>query len=142
VSGHGHVTPDTDGTKASLEAAVAELYEDAGLPVPIILERTDPAHSYAWMLPGDSFTIRDGGVEITSVSRTADSGSLHEPACIRQLAARIAEMAEQAEREPDPAEVKELAAIIREAPGWNVFPGTEKLAGHILRQWREREITP
>jgi hypothetical protein len=93
VSGH---------ERAGLKAAVTELYENAGLPAPIILERTDPARSYAWMLPGISFTIRDGGVEITSIGRATDSGSLHEPVHIRQLAARIAEIAEQAERESTP----------------------------------------
>lgn len=135
----------TGHERAALEAAVAELYEDAGQPPPIILERPDPARSCAWMLPGVSFAVRNGQVEIISTSTATDSGHLHEPAYIRELAARIAEMAEQAEAqadEPDPAKVEELAELMdaemeRCGSGqFGLYPAVARIA---LRWMRERE---
>ncbi len=136
------------GPQKDLPRIIADLYETAGKPAPIILERPDPARSYTWMIPGISFAIRSSGVEIVSTGSAADSGCLHEPARIRELAARIAEMAEQAERaaEPDPAEVEELTAVLRGVVPGMAVPGGDYRTGvarnfaeAALRWMRERE---
>ena len=136
---------------ADLPAVVAALYEAAGKPAPVILEHTDPAISYSWMIPGAGFNLRDGGVEIISIGSVTDSGHLHDPASIRGLAARLAEMAEQAERWSGPslAEVEELAKVIRselhpasESLGLRPSESDRTAARAALRWMRDREAAP
>lgn len=143
VSGHAHVGTPGDAAcinQDHLPAVVAALYEAAGKPAPIVLDRTDETVNYTWILHGIGFVIRNGGVEITH----PNGAQLFEPAIIRGLAARLAEMAEAAEAraEPDSAEVEELAAQIRHdlhPDSGKPSEGDRSAARTALRWMKQRE---
>jgi len=85
----------------------AGLWTGAGAPAPVILERPDG--------PADRFQgikiERDGGSVLLRIGgnrEALDAGAA------RTLAARIAILADEAEDEPDPAEIEELAELLRE----------------------------
>jgi len=91
------------GLASALQAA-------ASMPVPLILDRPDidlrAARSVAGFTVG--FSASDGIV----VRAAGPAGMRHGPA--RELAAVIAAYADAAEGEPDPGEVRDLAAMIEE----------------------------
>jgi hypothetical protein len=99
--------PVPAGLVAGLASAV---HAAAGLPVPVILGRPDidvrAARSVAGFTVG--FSASDG-----IAVRPADPACLR-PGPARELAAVIAAYADAAEGEPDPGEVRALAAVIEE----------------------------
>jgi hypothetical protein len=101
---------------------VVTLYAAAGKPAPLILERPDYPRS-SLELGGATFSVRPGGVEEFRVHDGTQSGVLHEPGVIRRIAACLAVLAEEAEGGPDPAEVEELAELIRA----ELYPLSERI---------------
>jgi hypothetical protein len=97
-----HVKP------ADFPAFIAALYEAAGLPAPVILER--PGRVSCDQLCADGFRTYLATGNLVGVDGQPDDIS---PAAARFLAARLAALADIAESEPDPAEVAELALILR-----------------------------
>jgi hypothetical protein len=125
---------------AGFPAFIAALYEAAGLPAPVILER--PA------VPKDGARLRFGkfgmrmlnggiafslpGVEVEAVP----------PGAARELAAHIAAYADEAEGEPDPDDVTELAEEIRgdlARIGGRPDEATEIAARAALRWFRDKQ---
>jgi hypothetical protein len=97
---------------AGFPALIAALYEAAGLPAPIILARPVGGEYLMRHFPsalGAGITVnrKDGFVVIRG------DGLLFDPKTVRDLAAFAVTLADEAESEPDPAEVEELAAAIR-----------------------------
>jgi hypothetical protein len=97
---------------------VATLYEAAGLPAPVILERPEIVPDGDGETGINIFTVR-AEPHLGSVSiryHSAPSAAVIAPGPARLLASVIAAYADAAEaaREFDPAEVEELAEVLRE----------------------------
>ena len=91
-----------------LAALVAALYEDAGLPALVILERPDLGTGRVAHLGGLTAGITSNGSVELGYGSASD---LVTPARARQWAATVAAVADLAEADPgiDPADVEELA---------------------------------
>lgn len=129
---------------ADFPALIAALYEAAGLPAPVILER-----------PGATFeggVNRAGPIEVGRLGGLVTVGLYGiqpeeiEPAEARRLAALIAICADEVQDgEPDPAEVEELATAIRTGlhPGSGRPGEPDRRAARAAFRWfREREDRP
>jgi hypothetical protein len=128
---------------------VATLYEAAGLPAPVILDRPSPIGAALGCYEGGLRVFPDGtAVRVQAASAEPCRHYWHtrlEPAAARKVAATIAAIADAIEGEPDPAEVEELAGTIRAAhhpdsgrPG----DGDRTAARAALRWFRDREAQP
>lgn len=151
MNGNEHATSDPGGIKAKLEAAVAELYEDAGLPVPIILDLPVPIilerpglHDYTHV---GGITVRREGQRV-AVSLPAREEAL-EPSMAHALGTYLAAYADSIESEPDPAEVEELTRVLCGFTPGMALPGADyrtevarQYAGAALRWMRDREAAP
>jgi len=127
---------------ADFPVIAACLYQAAGLPAPVILDR--PEHPRASLVfEGVTFTIRPGsGVDATRVHGGIQTGTLYEPDVLRRVAADLAALADEAESDPDPAEVEELTrAIIQGTPDWHSAsgPAAGEIARAVLRAGWKRE---
>lgn len=89
-------------------ALIAALYEAAGLGTPVVLERPE-LHEYTHAC---GISLRREGSRIFVA--VPDEASL-EPGTARRLAAYLAAYADQADAEPDPAQVEELTVLLGEA---------------------------
>jgi len=123
-----------------LAALVAALYEDAGLPAPVILERPDLGTGRVAHLGGLTAGITSNGSVELGYGSASD---LVTPARARQWAATVAAVADLAEvDEPDPAEAEELAALMdaemerRGAGQFGLYPACARIA---LRWFRDRQ---
>jgi hypothetical protein len=127
---------DFDLPVGKLAEFVATLYEAAGKPAPVILER--PAKPNLDVIPGVRFSVLGRGVE---VKRTG-AGWHIDADVIRQFAASLAALADEAESDPDPAEVEALAEMMSDAEPTLRLGGTSAsrdLARTALRWMREHE---
>lgn len=129
----GDAVADICVSKADLPSVVGALHEAAGLPAPVILERPDNPGVFLSLLDGFDFEICSGRVDVTRHATSTRSGVLLEPAVIRGIAAALALLAEDTEREPDPADVDELAMVLAEGNGAIGLDGARPLALRILR---------
>lgn len=114
------------------------LYEAAGKPAPVILER--PAKPNLDAIPGLRISPGHGGAHF----ERPGSAWLVAWDNLRQFAASLAALADEAESDPDPAEVKALAEEIRSDVsriGGNPTEAFEIAARTALRWMREREAT-
>jgi len=137
--GHAALSTEDGAVRVSagdLPQVVAALYEAAGLPAPVILDR--PEHPVLDLIPGVSFEVRNRGVEGIRRPSATESGTLWEAATIRHFAASLAVLADEAEAAPHPAEVAELAAVIRSG-GRDMLQGSGAIARDILRAGWKRE---
>ena len=125
MSGHGF---------ADLRAAVARLYEDAGLPAPVILEGC-----------GGVTKATIGGVRVyLAEDGKVGIGDEHvPPALARQIARMLVSVADAAENGLDPARVEELARVIA-ADDLRSEPSEldRRYATLALRWMRGREAAP
>ena len=133
---------------ADFPALIAELYEAAGLPAPVILERPEIDPEGAAGI--NVFTVRLDRDLSVCVAGRAGHASPVAPSVARKLASVIAayaDAAEAARNEPDPAEVEELAYILRAATPGMAYPGegdyklavARGFAEAALKWMRERE---
>ena len=124
---------------ADFPALIAALYEAAELPAPVILERPEIDPEGAAGI--NVFTVRLDRDLSVCVAGRAGHASPVAPSVARKLASVIAAYADAAEaaREFDPAEVEELAELLREhgdcaSLRWDA-------ARAVLRWFRERRST-
>ena len=115
---------------ADFPALAGALYESAGLPVPVILDR--PAVPSVSLLAGVTFTARHGGVDVGYHSLGTDSGHLCDPETIRRFAASLAILADEAEATPDPADVEELTGYLVRAGAGLRSTGVDEIARAAL----------
>lgn len=126
----GEAVAEVCVSKADLPRVSAGLWESAGLRAPVILERPDILALD--MLPGLHFTVNGCVIE----AERPGGNRQFTPAAVRRLAASLAILADEAEAEPDPAEVEQLAAVVRKlANGTQI----DDLARAILRAGYKRE---
>ena len=133
-SGHIVAVADSD-----LPEFVTTLYQAAGLPAPVILER--PAATF------EGGVNRAGRIEVGRLGGRVTVGLYGmqpeeiKPAEARRLAALIAIRAGEAEDEPDPAEVEELAEIITttDPRSRGYSPDPEVIARAVLRWFRDKQ---
>lgn len=125
---------------AGFPALIAALYEAAGLPAPVILDR--PETTFA------DGVNRAGRVEVGRLGTQVTVGLYGiqpeeiEPAVARRLAALIAVRADEAEAEPAPDDVTELAEEIRSdlaRTGGRPDEATEIAARAALRWMRGKQ---
>jgi hypothetical protein len=144
AGGQAHVCTDEDGavvTRDGLPLVAAKLYEAAGMGAPVILDRPgDPAAEIWFFAAGADlrFFAEDGRIEVRNKTGGGVSGQAFPVAVIRDLAARLAVLCDEAEDEPDPAEVDDLAAVLME-PGVMGLDGARPLARRILAAGYTRE---
>jgi hypothetical protein len=120
-----------------LAALAAALYKAAGLPVPVILPCPETPDTTA--LPGALFTLgRPGFVD---VEMSTGSGWNVSSVALRIYAASLAMLADEADSQPDPGEVNELAAVLMDElnPRAMGLDGAKPLARAILRAGYRRE---
>lgn len=127
-SGKPSVHVDID--PADVPAAVLALYEAAGLPEPVMLERQGIPQDGSQVRYGD-FTVKlsDGGV---TVALPGIEPLPVPPRAALSLASYIATYALLAEAEPDPAAVDALAMVLVEGTGAMGIGGARPLARKIL----------
>jgi len=121
---------------ADFPALIAALYEAAGLPAPVILERPDADDDSAGLIPGLRFTARDGVVEVERPGGNWQIG----PAKVRKFAAALAVLADEAESGPDPAEVEELAYVLRAVTPGMAYPGEGDYRLAVARGFAEAAL--
>jgi len=131
VSGCADIPPQDFGR------IIARMYEAAGKPVPVILERPAQWIEQAIIMPGAAYEIHGNNVRGTP---TGDYGKPQDfsPQAIRDFAAALADLADRAESEPDQAEVRELAQEIRRCLiDRGVWGGTDppKIAARVALRW-------
>lgn len=127
-----------------LPAVTAAMHEAVGVPAPVILPRPQIPEDDSPLCYGN-FVIRleDSGV---AIGLPGFYGKAIPPGAALELAAYIAAYAGQADAEPDPVEVEELAARIRS----EIHPDSDRLglrpsesdriaARAALRWMRDRE---
>jgi hypothetical protein len=120
---------------------VTELYKASGQRPPVILDRPgDPAAEICFFAAGADlrFFAEGGRIEVRNKTGGGVSGQAFPVAGIRDLAARLAVLCDEAEDEPDPAEVDDLAAVLME-PGVMGLDGARPLARRILAAGYTRE---
>jgi hypothetical protein len=120
----------------------AKMYEACGQQPPVMLGRPDIPESDPWCpWPGSSLSAIAAGRQVRQMWLNGPSLSMA-PAQARQYAA----LADRADAEPDPADVDDLAAVIRH----ELYPGSERTglrpsgsdrtaARAALRWMRDRE---
>lgn len=123
--------PDAIATRAALDAAVAEMYEDAGLPAPVILEPVDAGVIKA--------TIGGVRVYLAADGRVGIGDSYLPPALARQVARMLVSVADAAESGPAPAEIEELAAALRGFTPGMASPGADYRT-EVARQYAEAAL--
>lgn len=138
-------TAYVDVPASEVPAAALALYEAAGLPLPMILDR--PSHHYGIEHAGSddrhANTSRSGSTVYVGW-RGIEPGELTPDEAL-EFAAHIAVNAEAAKRdEPDPADVESLAKAMRDAiSGYGVplpLANADEVAAHAALRWmRERE---
>jgi hypothetical protein len=109
---------------------VAALYRAVGRPAPIVLERLNWHGTDRTRHTLNGVTVRRDG------QRIAVLGQVITATTARMLARALAEMAEDAENEPDPAEVERLAAFLSEE---YLDTSPEGLARRVLRRFKVEE---
>jgi hypothetical protein len=130
--------PITDHDRSRLEVQVRAMYEAAGLPSPVILERPEmPPNGIATEL-GTVYPYHSRTGLLVGVG-DRDPGRLLNPDAARHAAAALAACADVAGPEPDPAELRELTGIFTEMRTIAIPPPPETLARAALRWMRERE---
>lgn len=114
---------------------VAALYEAAGLPAPVILERPETV-AQVIVMPGARFAVAGNAVEAVPFLQAAPKAEMLSPAAIRDIAAGLACLAEVAGSGPDPAEVTELTKVL-----WDAMKGgpAESAARAALRWFRDKQ---
>ncbi len=107
---------------SEVPAAALALYEAAGLPAPVILPRqeTPPgltSGACEWRPYEHSIlAARRVGNEVrVEMERSNGASCTFPPAKAREMAAVLATLADEAEAEPDPAELEQLATVIHRA---------------------------
>lgn len=129
---------------SAVPAAALALYEAAGLPAPVILPRVMHPLSGPWRLSeGSTLTASCYGKQVRiAFDQVNGPASAFPPAEARELAAVLVALADQAEAEPDPAEVEELAEAIRaaihpDAPRLGLRPtDSDRIAARTALQWK------
>jgi hypothetical protein len=99
------------------------MHEAAGLPAPVILERPPVVTREAIIVPGARFRVHGNAIQADPLCGSGVQQESFAPAAIRDIAAALAVMADEAESEPDPAEVEELARVIRA----DLYPPSESI---------------
>jgi hypothetical protein len=121
-------------------AKIAEaLAKRCGLPSPVILNRS----SARFPDDGSLFRFGDFGFRLypegVAPSLPGIEAKVVPAAALRELAAHLVALADQAEAEPDPAEVDELAAAIRaERASHDALPlppAIDKLSARTALRW-------
>lgn len=127
----------SDGDRVSItvlghdiSAVVAALYEASGRPEPMILDRLDWYGTDRTRHTLNGVSVRRDGRTIRLFDHTINASTA------RMLARALAEMAEDAENEPDPAEVAMLAAFFSEEA---TDTSPEGLARQVLRRFQVEE---
>lgn len=122
---------------ADFPALITALYEAAGKPVPVILDRPEP-HDHT--RTGGLSLRREGSRVFISVP--AQETPL-EPPMARELAACLAACADAAEADPAAAEVAELSEEIRGALAWprtrDLGPWPETAARAALKWFHDKQ---
>jgi hypothetical protein len=121
-------------------ALAAGLYEAAGLPAPVILERPDVPEGSFPLIHGYRLDARVNGRMVEFTMPGAEPLTLV-PAAVRGIAAVLASLAGQADAEPDPAEVDRVAALIA-SPGAMGIGGCRDAARRVLRAGYRPEPQP
>jgi hypothetical protein len=144
--------PDDDGNTIQLDSATlvvalavraedidplyAALREAVGRPEPVVLDAPDRSAQWRRMASTSfgSFKVVPGGVQ-------RNDGGAVDPASVREIAAVLAVMADEAEAQPDPEDVKALREWFQELE----FAGKtcEDIARAFLEDWQmpeEREV--
>lgn len=116
-----------------LPAMVAAMYEASGRREPMILDRLDWFGTDRTRHTLNGVTVRRDG------RRIAVFGQVITATTARMVARALAEMAEDADNEPDPGEVERLAAFFTEEAA-DTSP--EGLARQMLRRFKVEERTP
>jgi hypothetical protein len=100
---------------AELPGVIAAMYEAAGLPAPVILERPETTPAGTSTAIGFVYPFRSARGDLVGVVTSEVRDAYLTPTEARKAAAVIAAYADEADADPDPAEVEELAAFIRSA---------------------------
>lgn len=112
---------------ADFPALAGALYEAAGLPAPVILERPGIAADGDGETGINVFTVRmEPDLRSIGIRYHGANRAIIAPGPARKLASVIAAYADAAQAhqdEPDPAEVEELAAVIRA----ELYPPSESI---------------
>jgi hypothetical protein len=132
-----------DVSAGDLPGVVAKLYEACGLPSPVILERPAVPEGEEWKPDGNSLLRVSRDRDRLTVRTTMDGGAaVLSPVAARAMAGVLAALAGEAEAEPDPTEVDDLAAAIRAEFQGDGTPPTEwekKTARAALRWFKNQE---
>jgi hypothetical protein len=97
-------------TPEKIPAITAALYEACGLESPVVVELPEVDTSKPHGIGPFRLSLADGGVRVEVV---APAGPVWMPCELRDFAAVAAAYAAAADAEPDPADVEELAAVMR-----------------------------
>jgi hypothetical protein len=114
-------------------ALIAALYAAAGQPGPVILDRPEEPRA-SLEFEGITWTLRPGdGVEATRAGAIVTTGTLYRPERLRGIAAALACLADEAERdEPDPADVAKLTRVLERSGALSTDTPVEALARAAL----------
>ena len=124
-----------------LPEVVAKLYEACGLPSPVILARSSarfPEGGAPFRFGDFGFRLGPGGVSPSLPGLTAKAVP---PGFLRELAGHLVALADEADAEPDPADVDELAVLLMNEMNRDVMGigGARPLARKILAAGYSRE---
>jgi hypothetical protein len=137
----GHPTVYVDVPASEVPAAALALYEAAGLPEPVILPRPELPEGGKWRpAEGSRLVLSQQGNDVrVEFDITNGASSTMPPAKAREMAAVLAVLADEADAEPDPAEVDRLAALIKAEDYDLNYPSRCELARSILLAGWKRE---
>jgi hypothetical protein len=123
---------------ADFPALIGALYEAAGLPAPVVLERPGVPQGTSPLRYGDfGMRMHKGGIAFSLPGVEARAIS---PAAARELAAHIAAYADEADREPDAAEAEELTGFLVAAGAGLRTTGVDDIARAALRWMRDKRL--
>ena len=130
-----------DEVPAVAAGIAAAMHEAAGLPAPVILERPEIDPEGAAGI--NVFTVRLDRDLSVCVAGRAGHASPVAPSVARKLASVIAayaDAAEAARNEPDPAEVEELAYVLRAVTPGMAYPGEGDYKLAVARGFAEAAL--